>query len=91
MDVGDSENGSPLIRSIALLGRTVWRSILQQLSKSLLPYLFYPFPNISAMAQHVFRLANDMLFTTHDMIYHGTRLGRNQGSIMRYTQAFLTL
>ena len=36
------------------------------------------------MSQHVFRLANDMLFTTHDTIYHGTRLGRNRGSITRY-------
>ena len=43
------------------------------------------------MSQHVFRLANDMLFTTHDTIYHGTRLGRNRGTITRYTPTSLTL
>ena len=61
-----------------------WNLNLQQLFKSLLPYLFDQLPNISSMAQHVFHLANDMLFTTHDTIYHGTRLGRSRGSITRY-------
>ena len=86
MDDGDSKNGSPLSRFITLLGRPCRDIESSAALQVAFPLLALPIP--PHYLQWLNTYSDYMLFTTHDSIYHGTRLGHNQGLITSYAPQF---